>query len=120
MLINLPYPVPVNRMYRNFNGRMVLSTEGRRWKTQAAMLATLAGVTLIRDGGVKVTIWLHPKTKKNGEASLVCMDLDGALKCALDSLEGVAYTNDKQIIQIEASYGEAREGGGLTIKVGEA
>jgi len=117
MLIRLPYPVPVNRMYRNFNGRMVLSSEGRHWKTQAAMLATLAGVKLIDAGGVRISILLHPKKRKDGTASETRMDLDGALKCALDSLEGVAYVNDKQVVELNANIGRPLEGGGLSINV---
>ncbi|EMS1813588.1 RusA family crossover junction endodeoxyribonuclease, partial [Neisseria gonorrhoeae] len=48
------------------------------------------------------------------------IDLDNALKVALDALQGVAYHNDRQVRRIAADYaGEPVAGGGLAVEVGE-
>lgn len=50
-----------------------------------------------------------------GEASQSRIDLDNAIKAALDALQGVAYRDDKQVTRIVATVGEAIEHGGLSI-----
>lgn len=115
-MIELPYPPSVNRMWRNFNGRMVLSTNGRKYKAVAALTAKLHGVELMT-GLVAVTVILHPKKTANGGASKTRIDLDNALKCVLDSLNGVAYHDDKQVVRIYAEVGPPVESGGVSVVV---
>lgn len=114
--MRLPYPIALNRMYRNFRGVMVLSKEGKLWKQYAANEARLCGIKLL-DGPVSVHIILHPKTKKDGTASKTRMDLDGCLKITLDSLNKIAYNDDKQIERLFIELGEAVLGGGLTVTI---
>lgn len=115
-MIFLPYPPALNRYYRNFRGVMVISKEGKAWKQFAAMQARAAGMRPI-DGAVSVSVILHPKTKKNGEASKVRMDLDGCLKAALDALNGVGYQDDKQIERLLVELGAPVLDGGLSVQV---
>lgn len=115
-MIRLPYPVALNRAYRNFRGRMVMSAEGRAWKTNAAWAAKAAKWKPIV-GPVRVHLVLHPKLTKGGEASKTRMDLDGIFKLALDALNGIAYHDDKQIIHIIAEVGYPADGGGLSVSV---
>ncbi len=116
MIIELPYPISTNRMYRNFNGRMVLSAEGKAYKTTAGWLAKQAKIHLL-DGDVEFTVILHPKLNKDGSASKTRLDLDNCLKCAQDSLNGIAWRDDSQIVKIYAEVGQPRKGGGLTVGI---
>ena len=75
--VMLPYPVALNRAYRNFRGRMVMSTEAREWKEQASTLAKSNGITVL-SGPVSVSIILHPKAKKDGTASKTRIDQNSA------------------------------------------
>lgn len=116
MIIELPYPISTNRMYRNFNGRMVLSAEGKAYKTTAGWLAKQAKIHLL-DGDVEFTVILHPKLNKDGSASKIRLDLDNCLKCAQDSLNGIAWHDDSQIVRIHVEIGLPRKGGGLTVGI---
>ncbi|EMS3987323.1 TPA: RusA family crossover junction endodeoxyribonuclease, partial [Neisseria gonorrhoeae] len=63
---------------------------------------------------------LIPKANKDGGANKTVIDLDNALKVALDALQGVAYHNDRQVRRIAADYAdEPVAGGGLAVEVGE-
>ena len=92
-MITLPFPVSANRYWRNFNGRMVISPEARAYKEQAAWLARAAGTEPL-SGSVAVTLRVYRPAKR--------MDLDNAVKILLDSLIGVAYIDDSQIVRIVA------------------
>ncbi|EMT1277178.1 TPA: RusA family crossover junction endodeoxyribonuclease, partial [Neisseria gonorrhoeae] len=72
------------------------------------------------EGAVAVYVRLIPKANKDGGANKTVIDLDNALKVALDALQGVAYHNDRQVRRIAADYaGEPVAGGGLAVEVGE-
>jgi crossover junction endodeoxyribonuclease RusA len=115
-MILLPYPLSVNRYWRNFRGRMVISTEGRAFKTEAAWKCKAGGQKLM-SGPVELLLKLHPKQTKGGVASKVLIDLDNALKCVCDCMNGIAYEDDSQIMRIVAEVGSAIAGGGVSIEV---
>ncbi len=115
-MIRLPYPVPLNRAYRNFRGLVVLSKEGKDWKRFAALQAQARGMRPV-SGAVAVSVILHPKTKKDGAASKVRCDLDGIFKLLFDALNGVAWIDDKQIEKLAAEVGCPVDGGGLSVAV---
>ena len=93
MTITLPPPVSANRYWRNFRGRMVVSAEAKAYKEQVAWIARAAGVEML-DGNVAVTMKVYRQAKRG--------DLDNAAKILLDSLIGVAYADDSQIVRIVA------------------
>lgn len=93
MTITLPPPVSANRYWRNFRGRMVVSAEAKAYKEQVAWIARAAGVELI-DGDVSVTMRVYRQAKRG--------DLDNTAKVLLDSLNGIAYADDSQIVRIVA------------------
>lgn len=115
-MIFLPYPPALNRYYRNFRGITVISKKGKDWKKYAALQAKASGMRII-EGAVSVHLVLHPKTKKNGEASKIRMDLDACAKATLDALNGVAYRDDKQIERLLVELGPPVLDGGLSVSV---
>lgn len=116
MRLELPYPISINRMYRNFRGIMVMSKEGREYKEKCKHIALLNGIEKI-EGEVKLEITLLPKLTKKGEASKVRIDLDNLCKATLDSMNGVLYEDDKQITKLVLQIGDPVLKGGLIIKV---
>lgn len=85
----LPYPPGTNRLWRNVRGKTLLSAEARAFKTKAGLLARAAGMRP-RAGPVLVRVDLF-RPRRIG-------DIDNPLKIILDSLEGHAYENDKQVV----------------------
>lgn len=111
MEVLLPYPLSVNR-YWTINARLrriVPTPEGTRWKKAARFLA------LAQLGGgaqpflcpVTVCVRLAPRATAKGKASAVRPDLDNVLKVALDSVQGILYVNDKQIVRLEIDLMDA-------------
>lgn len=91
----LPYPPSVNRYWRNFRGRMVLSADGRAYKKCASIAASLGGQKFApMNGQVQLSVWIN-RPKRIG-------DLDNSLKAIMDSLSGVAYVDDSQVSVIWA------------------
>lgn len=76
---------------------------------------------------MKVDLRLHPERPKDWEKrakkdsrwglGVRRVDLDNALKVALDALQGIAYENDRQITDIRIRLGLPIEGGGLSVIV---
>lgn len=114
--VALPYPPSVNRMWRHFRGRTVLSSDGKAYKAEVQRLALAKGAELMT-GPLRLRVKLLPKTKKDGTASAIMMDLSNCLKVAEDALQGVCYENDRQVESIRLDYGDAVEGGGLIVRI---
>lgn len=91
--IELPYPPSANRYWRNFRGRMVISAEAKAFKEQAGWIAKASGGALLT-GAVSMFVDIYRPAKRG--------DLDNTLKVTIDSLQGIFYTNDSQIVEIHA------------------
>jgi crossover junction endodeoxyribonuclease RusA len=90
----LPYPPANNHYYRAVPGRgVLLSAEARRYKEDAGMVALAAGVRPV-DGPVALTVTLYRPQKRG--------DIDGRLKGLLDALNGIAYRDDSQVVELHA------------------
>lgn len=85
----LPMPPSTNRLYRNWNGRQVKSTEARTYSGVASMRAFAQGVRPL-DCPVALTLVFY-FIRSNA-------DLNNRVKCLEDSLIGVAYIDDKQVV----------------------
>ena len=117
-ILRLSYPVSANRYWRTFRGRTIRSSEADAYKAAARAVAERFGVVEIQ-GPVSVSIALLPKLTKRGLASLTRMDLDNCIKVTLDALNGIAYFDDAQVVNLSARIGPAVEGGGLDVCVEE-
>lgn len=95
MKLTLPYPPSANRYWRNWRGRMVRSKEATAYMGTVAALALRAGLRGVQyDGAVGVTVTLYRPAKRG--------DLDNSLKVLLDSLRGIAYADDSQVVRLFA------------------
>ncbi len=117
--VMLDYPISTNRYWRSFKGRTVVSAEARQYKKKAAALWGERGLPL-RSGRVCVELILFPRSTKSGQPSKTRIDLDNCIKVALDSLNGVAFIDDKQITKLVAEIGNPAAGGALGVRVSAA
>lgn len=114
--LHLPYPLSVNRYWRNFRGHTVLSKKGREFKQEVAALGLLSKVKIINEP-VRVSMLILPKRTRKGAAYQRVIDVDNGLKCVLDSLQGVAYIDDNQVKSLRVDYGEPVPNGGCIVWV---
>ena len=116
--LTLPYPVSTNRYWRtavvNGRARTYRSKEANDYRRAVQRLAKAERVKA-HDGDYKIILRVHPRLTASKTPSKVCVDLDNALKVALDALEGVIYENDNQVKQLSIRYGKPVIGGGLTV-----
>lgn len=110
----LPYPPSTNRVWRMAAGRMVQPESVKHWKRSAGWAARAAGVQPLT-GQVAVSIILHPRLTTTGRTSAARLDLDNVLKATLDALIGVAYDDDRRVVDVRVTLGHGIPDGGLTV-----
>lgn len=87
----LPVPPSANRYFRNYRGRTVTSADAKAYKAGVWLVAQHAGLRPYT-GRVAMYVRLY-RARKAG-------DLDNfGTKILADALEGIAYQNDKQIVE---------------------
>ena len=111
LALNLPYPPSVNRYWRQYNGRMIISAAGREYKRAVAVAAFEQDAFLIR-GAIAVQIAATAPDNRR-------RDLDNILKATLDALGGVCYEDDSQIENLAVFWTRPRvaPGGGIAVLV---
>lgn len=92
--ITLPFPISANRYWRSYRGRVVVSAEATTYKTAVRWCCIEQGVQEPLTGDVALTLDFYRPTKR--------VDLDNMQKILLDAIQGFAYLDDKQIIEIHA------------------
>jgi crossover junction endodeoxyribonuclease RusA len=93
--LTLPEPPSANRWWRKWQGRMVLSAEARAYKAAAYVNAKRhLRRTPVPTGSVAVTVDWY-RSRRAG-------DLDKRLGVLLDALQGAAYENDSQVVELTA------------------
>ena len=125
-MLYLPYPISTNRYWRTFRGRTIRSAEAVAYKEQVAEIALESGMK-IHPGCVRVDMLLHPALPKDWEKrqkkdplwllSVRRIDLDNAMKVAIDALQGIAFENDRQITSLSIGLGHAVMDGALSVRV---
>lgn len=100
IIVTLPYPPSFNHYWRSGPRGIYISAEGKQFKGRAR--ATLMPLRLAPIAGpVTVTMDFY-RPRKTG-------DLDNNFKCLLDCLQGAAYLNDSQIVEIHARRFDDKE-----------
>lgn len=92
IVLTLPYPPSVNRMWRQFRGRAILSKAGREYKERASRCATFGyGVIEYLQGDVMVHIRAYmPDARRR--------DIDNLPKMVLDAMTaGGVWRDDSQV-----------------------
>lgn len=94
MMLTLPMPPSANDYWRFVNGRVLVSSDARQYKETAGWLAKSAGLHEPMTGEVSVTLHVYRRQRSG--------DLDNRIKVLLDSLRGVVYRDDSQVVEIHA------------------
>lgn len=93
--LTLPYPPSVNHyLARSHTGGLYPTAQAVAYKEEVALRARLEGITPL-DGAVVVTVDVYRPAKRG--------DLDNCLKVTFDSLNGIAWHDDSQVVEIHAS-----------------
>ena len=108
MRLVLPMPPSANRYWRTFRNVVVVSEEARAYKAGVKASALEQGATLL-SGDVAVYIDVY-RSRKAG-------DLDNRIKVALDALKGIAFEDDKQVVEIHARRFDDKNNGRIEITV---
>jgi crossover junction endodeoxyribonuclease RusA len=110
--ITVPWPPSVNQYWRQFQGRMLISAQGRKYREAIIQQVWLEGKIKRITGDLKVTIEaFRPDERRR--------DLDNLLKSTLDALAHAGlYEDDSQIRDLRI-YWAAEKGGKLNITIEE-
>jgi crossover junction endodeoxyribonuclease RusA len=125
--VKLQYPMSANRYWTKSKGRIIVSLEGRIYRTAVAYAYKQANIPKLT-GKVSLTIGLCQIKPKDAEKRLQklgedwqdtvrAIDTDNSLKPMLDALKNIAFEDDKQVKEIHVVWLEPIENGGVYIKV---
>lgn len=117
--IRLPYPISANRYWRRYGYRVVKSAEAIKYTNDVRQICATEGVKKI-EGDVALEVLFHPKLTKKGKPSATRLDLSNTIKVVEDALNGIAWTDDKQVVRLYAGIADPVVSGGITIRWSEA
>ena len=110
--VELPFPPSVNHYWRLWRGRMVISEEGRAYRSTVATILRAAGVQPMT-GRLAVAIEAFPPDQRH-------RDLDNLLKAIGDSLQhGGAFPDDSQIAWLLIEKASIVRGGKVVVRITE-
>lgn len=104
----LPYPPSMNRLWRQSNGRTYKDPKAKQYQVVAKATALAVGFSKPISGPIRLMVELHPPSKKS-------IDLDNSMKAAIDALNGIAWLDDSQIVEIYAARREPVKDGALIV-----
>lgn len=110
--LTVGWPPTVNTYWRTFNGRMIISADGRKYRKAIIEQLFVERMAKHLSGSLRVTIEaLRPDERRR--------DLDNLLKSTLDALSHAGlYEDDSQIRDLRI-YWSDQKGGKLNITVEE-
>jgi crossover junction endodeoxyribonuclease RusA len=91
--ITLPIPPSLNAIWKKHGNRTYLTPEAKAFKLQAGWIARGLQHEMLT-GNVCVWVDIYRERKAG--------DLDNFFKLMFDSMQGILYKNDKQIVEIHA------------------
>ena len=114
MRLELPWPPSVNRLYRTFRGRMLLSREGRDYYAQAsAAVMPHAAPGWPLQGRLSLRVEAYPPDRRRRDLSnLLKVPEDLLTKCGV-------WLDDSQIDDLSIVRREVIPGGRLVVTVTE-
>lgn len=115
MKMTLPLPPTANLYWRIFRGRAVQSAEAKNYKRMVAFRAMNQDISNRPEplkGDVVVNLVVYRKWKRG--------DLDNFQKVLLDSLKGIAFEDDSQVVEIHARREEDPANPRVEVTVREA
>lgn len=104
----LPMPPSANVYWRNVNGKTLVSEDAKNYKKEVAKLAHRLGMRPSK-GDVCLMILVF-RNQASG-------DLSNRIKVVEDALIGVAYEDDKQVVEIRARRFDDKGNGRIVISV---
>jgi len=114
MELVLPFPPSVNHYWRKWRNRMVISPEGREYRTAVCGLLAPGGGGIRRPpmgGRIALAMDAFPPDRRR-------RDLDNLLKCSQDSLAHAGiYEDDSQIDMLVIRRRRPVKGGRLDVQV---
>lgn len=104
----LPYPPSGNRYWRHARGRTYLSAEAVAYIADAGKEAIRQRVRPLA-GNVVVSLTVYRPAKRG--------DLDNTAKVLLDAMNGIAWTDDKQIVELHLYRNEDKKNPRVEVEV---
>ena len=109
--LTLPYPPSINNYWIASGHRRFISQRGRDFKDAVTRYCLEYRTPSYGSEPVWVDIILRPRSKK-------LMDIDNCVKPILDSLIGIAYTDDVSVQRLTVERGLPLKGGGCVVMIG--
>jgi crossover junction endodeoxyribonuclease RusA len=111
MKITLPYPPSLNSYYRSYKGRVVISSDGKNYRT--IVFALSRGFSSLGSKRLAVSVFANPPDKRK-------RDLDNLLKSLLDALEHAGlFDDDSQIDCLKIFRGKPIKDGQVIVSIRE-
>jgi len=108
--LDLPVPPSANVYWRSWRGRVVRSPEADAYANLVLVRGRNAGaVKISRPRPVKLTLWWY-RERASG-------DLSNRIKVLEDALQGVAYDNDAQVVELHAYRIDRKANPGVVVTV---
>ncbi len=111
MKLTLPFPPSANRYWRHCRGRTFVSAEATQYRRAVADVLLRAKREPLA-GDVRVVLDFYRPAKRG--------DLDNRIKILCDCLQGAAYENDSQIVEIHARQYDDKRAPRVEIEITQA
>jgi Holliday junction resolvase RusA-like endonuclease len=109
--LELPYPPSVNHYFRMVGRRILISREGRVFRTRVCSTLAALGVRPMM-GPLALEIEVYPPDNRR-------RDIDNVQKALLDALQhGGAYEDDSQVMRLAIEKREPVAGGRTLVRIG--
>jgi len=111
MKLHIPWPPSVNTYWRNVNGRMMISKQGRLYRKNIAQMAMQNRWERFMADRLSVTINAYPPDRRK-------RDLDNLPKAIFDSLQHAGiFDDDEQIDFFSVQRGQIIKPGRVTLTI---